>query len=311
MGTDRLDGLRFKPGTWFTLEWAGSGEVAMTRIKTDVMLEERIAVLEAAPLRWWAGEAEVVRVYFSNPRTREDDLRWLKLQAARELGTVERLLEALPDDLARYRNGGKPRFFRGVDSVGLRRGAALPAPGRHHGADRGRAAGPARAAGVVGLPERTAWTPRPAGHERRDRGHPPAPGNPRRACGGGPGLFRGRRGGRFSTWGTGSSNSPTPPTPAAPWRRPSPKPWASSSTTRCATVRFTFPTSPEAIRNDEDLETARHIITEKAIAHLRLRNETFGNPLTEARMAEIDADIHVEPLPVDYRNITPVSPYSA
>ncbi len=49
---------------------------------------------------------------------------------------------------------------------------------------------------------------------------------------------------------------------------------------------------------------------EKAIAHLRLRNETFGNPLTEARMAEIDANIHVEPLPVDYRNITPVSPYS-
>jgi len=28
-------------------------------------------------------------------------------------------------------------------------------------------------------------------------------------------------------------------------------------------------------------------------------------------MAEIDAGIGVDPLPVDYRNITPVSPYSA
>ena len=46
------------------------------------------------------------------------------------------------------------------------------------------------------------------------------------------------------------------------------------------------------------------------MAHLRLRNETFGYPLTEARMAAIDADIHVEALPVEYRNITPVSPYS-
>ena len=63
----------------------------MVKPETGAKIDERIAALEAAPLRWWAGEAEVVRTYFSNPRTREDDLRWLKLQAARELGTVERL----------------------------------------------------------------------------------------------------------------------------------------------------------------------------------------------------------------------------
>ncbi len=31
----------------------------------------------------------------------------------------------------------------------------------------------------------------------------------------------------------------------------------------------------------------------------------------EAHMAETDAGVRVELLPVDYRNITPVSPYSA
>ena len=72
----------------------------MSGMEPDAKLHKRTAALEAAPSRWWAGEAEVVRTYFSNPRTREDDLHWLRLQAARELGTVERLLQALPHDLA-------------------------------------------------------------------------------------------------------------------------------------------------------------------------------------------------------------------
>ncbi|MFQ5539962.1 MAG: hypothetical protein ACE5FB_06130, partial [Candidatus Binatia bacterium] len=59
-------------------------------------LRRRMEELQGAALQWWAGEAEVVRVYFSRNRTKEDDIRWLTLQAARELGTVARLLEYAP-----------------------------------------------------------------------------------------------------------------------------------------------------------------------------------------------------------------------
>ncbi|MEE9550670.1 MAG: hypothetical protein V3W08_09790, partial [Candidatus Binatia bacterium] len=57
----------------------------------DQTLRRRMEELQGAALQWWAGEAEVVRVYFSRKRTKEDDIRWLTLQAARELGTVARL----------------------------------------------------------------------------------------------------------------------------------------------------------------------------------------------------------------------------
>src|ERR1051325_320261 len=51
-------------------------------------VDDRIARLRAAPARWWAGEAEVVRTYFSQPRTAADAARWPQLQAAREVGAA-------------------------------------------------------------------------------------------------------------------------------------------------------------------------------------------------------------------------------
>src|SRR5436190_9381665 len=59
-------------------------------------LELRIQQLREAPARWWAGEAEVVRVYFSRPRSAASDARWLQLQAARELGAAARAASAMP-----------------------------------------------------------------------------------------------------------------------------------------------------------------------------------------------------------------------
>ncbi len=282
----------------------------MPKPETDAKLDERIAVLEGTPLRWWAGEAEVVRTYFSNPRTREDDLHWLKLQAARELGTVERLLEALPDDLARI----EAAVDRGSFEASTR---SVYEEARHY-----------RLLADI-MEEIAGGRPDPrellalSGCQRERKGHPDLPAMTAE-------IEVTRRlletHGELAEVALGFSEGAG----AAIFyvgNRILELPYTSYSggvvekaIAEAMGVIFHdemrhgpvhIPRIAEAIRTDEDLERARHIITEKAIAHLRLRNETFGNPLTEARMAEIDADIGVEPLPVDYRNITPVSPYSA
>ena len=72
-----------------------------------------------------------------------------------------------------------------------------------------------------------------------------------------------------------------------------------------------IPRVAQAIQSDEEMATAINILVTKSIAHLRLRNETFGNPLSDHRMKEIDAGIEVIPLPVNYTDITPMSPHSA
>ncbi|MDE0354848.1 MAG: hypothetical protein OXK20_04205 [Deltaproteobacteria bacterium] len=278
--------------------------------ETDAKLEKRIAVLEAAPLRWWAGEAEVVRVYFSNPRTREDDLHWLKLQAARELGTVERLIETLPADLARIEKAvGRDSFEASTRSV--------YEEARHY---RLLADIMEQIAGERPDPKELLAL---SGCQSERRGHPDLPAMSAEievthrllethgelaevalgfSEGAGAAMFY--MGNRllelpYTSYSGGAVEKAIAQAMGVIFH----------DEMRHGPVHI--PHIARAIRNDEDLATARHIITEKAIAHLRLRNETFGNPLTEARMAEIDADIGVEPLPVDYRNITPISPYSA
>ncbi len=71
-----------------------------------------------------------------------------------------------------------------------------------------------------------------------------------------------------------------------------------------------IPEAAKRIRTEEDFLLARRIIESKAKAHLRLRNETFGYPLTDKRMQAIDDGIDIEPLPVNYLEVTPISPYS-
>jgi len=71
-----------------------------------------------------------------------------------------------------------------------------------------------------------------------------------------------------------------------------------------------IPEAARKIRTGEDFLLARGIIESKAKAHLRLRNETFGYPLTDKRMREIDDGMNIEPLPVNYLEVTPISPYS-
>ena len=45
---------------------------------------QRMAAVVAAAAPYWAGEAEVVRTYFHRPRTRAQDLAWLRAQAYKE-----------------------------------------------------------------------------------------------------------------------------------------------------------------------------------------------------------------------------------
>ena len=281
----------------------------MARLEPDAKLDERMAVLAATPLRWWAGEAEVVRTYFSNPRTREDDLHWLTLQAARELGTVERLLQALPGDLARIETA--------VSRASLEASArSVYEEARHYRllADimeqiAGKRPDPRELLALSGCQ-----------HDRR--GHPDLPAMTAEEVtrrlqethgeladvalgfseGAGAAIFY--MGNRLLELPYTSYSGDAVEKAIADAMG-----IIFHDEMRHGPVHI--PHIARAIRNDDDLEIARHIITEKATAHLRLRNETFGYPLTEARMAEIDAGIGVDPLPVDYRNITPVSPYSA
>jgi hypothetical protein len=47
--------------------------------------------------KYAAGNAEIVRAYFSRPRSREQDIAWLKCQAARELTTAWKFLDNLKE----------------------------------------------------------------------------------------------------------------------------------------------------------------------------------------------------------------------
>jgi hypothetical protein len=56
--------------------------------------------------RYAAGNAEIVRTYFSRPRSKEQDVSWLKCQIARELTTAWKFLDNL--------NDLKPRFEKSL-----------------------------------------------------------------------------------------------------------------------------------------------------------------------------------------------------
>ena len=59
----------------------------MTEQQTREALEE----ISRYAARFWAGEAEIARAFFSEPRTREEHIRWLAvavLQGAIRLGFV-------------------------------------------------------------------------------------------------------------------------------------------------------------------------------------------------------------------------------
>ena len=66
--------------------------------------------------RYWAGEAEVARTFFAQPRTNEEHLRWLRLQAYKELqprddGLILRLVDQLKADYPLLEHGRERTDF--------------------------------------------------------------------------------------------------------------------------------------------------------------------------------------------------------
>ena len=281
----------------------------MEKEQLSPSLRQRIQTLEQTPLQWWAGEAEVVRSYFSRPRTKEDDLRWLKLQAARELGTVERLLHPLPHQLAQI----EKEVTRGEFEYSIR---SIYEEARHYRlfadiVERITGAKP-DAQELVDL----------SGCQRERKGHPDLPAMTaeieiteglRQRYGElaevALGFFEGAGAAMFYAGSrlleyTYTSYS------GGEVEREIAEAMAIVFQDEMRHGPAHMPRIAQEIRDDGDLDRAREIIKEKSVAHLRLRNETFGYPLSDARMAEIDEGIDVEPLPIDYRNISPVSPHS-
>ena len=70
--------------------------------------------------RYWAGEAEVARAFFGQPRTGEEHLRWLRLQAYKELqprpgGIIMRLIDTLKADYPLLEHGrGRSDFLHTI-----------------------------------------------------------------------------------------------------------------------------------------------------------------------------------------------------
>ena len=68
------------------------------KVASLAVVNRRIGEVLQGVNRYWAGEAEVAATFFSQPRTREEHLYWLKSQMVRELGwpdgRLERTLQA-------------------------------------------------------------------------------------------------------------------------------------------------------------------------------------------------------------------------
>jgi len=69
--------------------------------------------------RWWAGEAEVARTFFSRPHPPEEHLRWLRLQAFKELqprpnGIIIRNVEKLRTEYQDLERGVDRRAYLGT-----------------------------------------------------------------------------------------------------------------------------------------------------------------------------------------------------
>jgi hypothetical protein len=276
-------------------------------------LQRRIRELREAPARWWAGEAEVVRAYFSLPRTAASDARWLKLQAARELGAALRAARAAP------------KLFEAVEDAVDRHDLENAARGmyeevRHYRlladileeitGEKPRATELLAYAGTltnakerVGHPELPALTE----HIAIVKGLHNQYGDLTAAVlsffeGGGAAIFHSAS--KVLEYPYISySNGVIERKIAAAMQI------IYEDEMRHGLIHI--PEVAERLTSEADFQAAHEIIDAKAKAHLRLRNETFGYPLSETRMREIDAGIGVESLTIDYQKITPISPYSA
>lgn len=276
----------------------------------EISLEEKIKELQRATERWWAGEAEVGRIYFSSERTKEKDVRWLTLQAARELGTAARLLEYVPgmfneidvssdrhevesmvrsvyEELRHYRLLADILECLTGDQINPQ--AILP----YSGCLKERQGHPK----LPAMTEEIAVTKR----LRNEYGELAEVALS---------FFEGA-GALIFYAGSKLLEFPYVSYSGGEIEKKIAHAMHVIFEDEMRHGPVHIPEVAKKIHTAEDFEVARNILETKAKVHLRLRNETFGYPLTEERMREIDDGINVQEIPLDYRNISTVSPYSA
>jgi hypothetical protein len=276
-------------------------------------LQQRIRQLRQAPARWWAGEAEVVRVYFSRTRTAASDARWLKLQAARELGAAIRAAR------------GAPKLFEAVEDSVDRHDLENAVRGMYEEVRHYRLLADLLEE-ITGEKPRAAELLAYAGtltNAKERVGHPELPAQIEHIAivkklyakygdltavvlsffeGGGAAIFH--SGSKLLEYPYVSYSNGVIERKIADAMK-----IIYEDEMRHGPIHI--PEVAERLTSEADFQAAAEIIEAKGRAHLRLRNETFGYPLTEERMREIDAGIGVASLNIDYQTISAVSPYSA
>ncbi|MBI2368659.1 MAG: hypothetical protein HYV08_00125 [Deltaproteobacteria bacterium] len=243
-----------------------------------------------------AGEAEVVRTYFARPRTKEQDLAWLKRQAGRELGTARSVVENLVKASGSLDKGVPRRDFESM-------ARALLEEVRHYRllADlieelQGAPVDPDELM-RYGVWARNPELPENNAHIdlvkrlRREKGE---------LADLALSFFEGGGAGIFIAGSQVAGG-------ALEQRIAEAMKVIAEDELRHGPVHL--PRAAAQITDEAMFREVRQIVWEQGMQHLRLRNETFGYPLSEERLREI-GEGKIEPMPIDYFGITPGSPYS-
>lgn len=272
----------------------------------ELTLDEKIKLLGQTPARWWTGEAEIGRVYFSRNRTKKDDIWWLMLQAARELGTAARLLEDAPG------------MFKEIDVSADRHEVEAHFRSLHEELRHYRLLADILESLTGERVDPKAILPY-SGCLKDRQGHPELPAmteeievTKRLLAEHGEvaevalSFFEGAGAMIFY------SGSKILEYPYVSYSNGE----IENKIAHAMHVIFEdemrhgpvhIAEAANKIDTERDFELAVRILEAKAKVHLRLRNETFGYPLTEERMREIDNGLNIEPLQLDYGSVSAVS----
>jgi hypothetical protein len=232
--------------------------------------------------RYAAGNAEVVRVYFSGPRTREQDIAWLKCQAARELTTAWKFLDNLQDLRPKFEKAVKRRDYENLarafseELEHYRLFAAILEDELNEKIDVDELLTLGVWSDNDSFPENT----KKARYERELR----ASGDEMAKIA----LGIGEGGG--SGWLIGLSRIS-----GGSLEQKIARAAREISHDEMFHGPIHIAAAARRIKTREQLESARKILAQYLQYHLRMKNEQFGSPLSKARLEEIDAG-KVQPL---------------
>jgi hypothetical protein len=244
--------------------------------------EEVKKILTEILATYAAGNAEIVQTYFNRPRSREQDIAWLKCQAARELTTAWKFLDNLKDLQPKFEKELKRRdyenlaraFSEELEHYRLFVTILEEEFGEKIDVDE------LLTLGVWSDNERFPENTKKARYEKELRASGDEMGKIALGIGEGGG----------SGWLIGLSRI----TGGKLEQR-----IARAAKEICGDEMFHGPihiaAAARRIKTREQLETARSVLAQYLKYHLRMKNEQFGNPLSKERLEEIDQG-KVQPL---------------